>query len=153
MTTSNQAAKSQEIYEFAVSRLPQRSCDRSPKVLRWLDFMTFSERLILRPMFEWFTSLSVCLCAFCLVMPLEVASLASSDSTESECPSEEGGKSSEDELVVSSSRRSRLDESKHSRPDFVPKTASLRSFDSYKPPTSAIVGHRLANGLSAPLLL
>lgn len=115
--------------------------------------MALRERLTLRLMFGWFTSVSVGLCALSLMMPPQVAPLALSGSTESECPCEEDGKTSEGELVVSSSRRRRCVEHQDDRQCGVSTTGRHLKIASYVYPVFAIVGHLLVNGLAAPRLI
>lgn len=142
------------MYKFAEPRLPTQSCGKSLGVLRWEDIMVPRERLTLRLMLGWFTSLSVSLCAFSLIMPPQVVTLATSDFSESECPPEEGRKTSEGEIVVSSSSRRRrcVDHQGH-RLYRVPATDRCPKIASFARPVSAIVGHQLANGIAAPRLI
>ena len=104
--------------------------------------------------FEWMVSVIVCLCAFSLMMPPQVATLVSSGSTESSGPAEEDGETTEKELVVASSRRRRCEEHRgHSLPCRTSWTGHICRAASYAVPACVRTGHQLANGLAAPLLI
>ncbi len=97
---------------------------------------------------SWFACLLVCSCAF-LPIP-ELAVLACAESMEGECPCHEDARGSEEELVVCSSIRRRLSDQRH-RDRRWPHVIHQVASDAGR--LSATVGHQLANGLCAPLLI
>ncbi|MFT5524389.1 MAG: hypothetical protein ACI9HK_002342 [Pirellulaceae bacterium] len=117
------------------------------------SLMTFRQRSTSKLVFAWLMSMLVCLCTFSLVMPPQITTLISPGSTESECPSEEEGKTSEREIVLSSSRgrrsAKRLD-GPHCHVSTVGRRLKIAS--AFRA-LSAVDGHRLANGLAAPRLI
>jgi hypothetical protein len=99
--------------------------------------------------------LAACLCVF-LALPLpQFFVLTNVQAVESECPCHEDKDTSEEELVVRSSVRRRLSRSvgdTRVRRTFGP-VGSHQTASSYMRQLPAIVGHQLAHGLCAPLLI
>jgi len=97
---------------------------------------------------------SICLCAFILFPTLQVTALAGPESSETACHYKEDGETSEKELVDWFSTHRRSNNRPHQglnrlsgnriHPQRVLATANR---------VSANVGHQLANGLCAPLLI
>jgi hypothetical protein len=88
-------------------------------------------------------------------MPLsQLGVLTWAESAEKECPCEKDGEGSEEEVVVSSSARRRLNNLRHGnlrrRHESGDRPSLIASFVD-RPPV--VVGHQLANGLRAPLLV
>jgi len=95
-----------------------------------------------------------CLCAFLLFSTLQVAALAGPGSVETECPCKEYGERSEKELVDWCSAHIRSNNRCHqglSRPP--EKRKQPQRVHKIAERVPAIVGHQLANGLCAPLLI
>jgi len=98
--------------------------------------------------------MSTCLCAFLLFPTLQVAALAGPESAETECPCKEDGETSEKELVDWCSAHGRSNNRRHqglSRPPGKRKQPRRTLAIAERVP--AIIGHQLANGLCAPLLI
>ena len=93
----------------------------------------------------------ICLCVL-VVLPLPQFVVLG---VESECPSHENEDASEEELVVGSSVRRRLRSVGNTRVRriFGPVGRPHQKTSSYVRQLPAIVGHQLANGLCAPLLI
>lgn len=98
-------------------------------------------------------SVLVWLCMFSLVLSPQAATLVSLDSTELECPAEEEGETTERETVVKFSRRSSEKQRSHTLLIRASSPDSIYRPCSYTPPVRVSTGHRLANGLTAPLLI
>lgn len=103
---------------------------------------------------EWMASVIVCLCEFSLLMPPQLATLVLSGLSESKGPAEEGGETTERELVVAASRRRRCEDhrghnllSRASNADHIYRPVS------YVACLCVRTGHQLANGVAAPLLI
>jgi hypothetical protein len=100
-------------------------------------------------------SVSVCLCAFTFLPLPQLAGTTWTESSEAEFPlEEEDGKSAEEELAVGSSARRRLNHRRGRNLSLPYETGNPRCHST--PSGSrllAIVGHQLANGLGAPLLV
>jgi len=116
--------------------------------------MALSEQSTMRPAFSRLVSVSICLCALVFLPLTQHVVLALAESSEAECPLQEEGESSKEELVVRSPVRRRSNERvqcglSHSRKPHV----CFQKNSSYAVRLSAIVGHQLANGLCAPLLI
>ena len=96
----------------------------------------------------------ICLCAFAVLPFPQLGVLIWAESAEGECTRQENRESSEETLVVWSSARRRLNNrhhSDHSRPH---ETGDrLHQIASHAGRLPVIVGHQLANGLGAPLLI
>jgi len=76
------------------------------------------------------------------------------ESAQRECPGQKGEESSEEELVVWPSERRRLNNRRHSDLSRPRETGDrLKKNAPYADRPLAMVGHRLANGLCAPLLV
>jgi hypothetical protein len=116
--------------------------------------MALRVRSITRLAFSWLVSVSVCLCALTFIPLPQFAVLTWADSAEGKCPCQRDGESSEEELVVGSSARRRLNHRRHSDLSRPHETGNrLHQIASYAGRLPAIVGHQLANGLGAPLLV
>jgi hypothetical protein len=115
--------------------------------------MTLTERSITQLTFSRLASVLAFLCAF-TVLPLpQISGLARAETCESECPCEEDGENLEEELVVSASTRRRLHNRCHDVCQFYGVNVPLRQFSSHGNSPQATVGHFLANGLRAPLVI
>jgi hypothetical protein len=80
--------------------------------------------------------------------------LALAESSEAECPLQEEGESSKEELVVRSQARRRLNERLRCGLSQPHKShVCFQQHTSCSVSLPVIVGHQLANGLSAPLLI
>lgn len=98
-------------------------------------------------------SVSICLCAVA-TLPLPQLSASNwTETCEAECPAHENGESFEEELVVAASARRR--EQLHYRIGRLSRRPGrgLRRVISSVSQPRAIVGHQIANGLRAPLLI
>lgn len=99
-------------------------------------------------------SVSICLCAFAFAPTPHFAMLAGAKSVDAECPTEQDGEQRPEELVVCSSTRHRTPQRDHrdhprlDAPQVHFRHGSLRTDHLLRPS-----GHRLANGLCAPLLI
>ena len=104
-----------------------------------------------RTAFSRFVSVSVCLCAF-LVLPFpQLTVLTCGAPAETESSSQEERESAEEELVVCPAAGRNLNDRRHiwSHDNRDP----LHQIAAYAAKLPVIVGHRLANGLCAPLLI
>ena len=104
--------------------------------------------------FSRLVSASICLCAFAALPLHHLPGLTLVESADGECPFEEDGKRSEEERIVFPSARRRLIPGCY-RDLRRPHEAGdrLHQIASYASRSPAIVGHQLANGLCAPLLI
>ena len=99
-------------------------------------------------------SVSICLCAVAFLPLPQLAVLTWAESAERECPCQEGRESFEEELIVGSSACRRLNDRRHSDLSRPHETGDrLHQIASYAGRLPAMVGHQLANGLCAPLLI
>ncbi len=104
--------------------------------------------------FSRLVSVSIYLFAFTFIPPPQLGGLTWAESAEAECPYEEDRENAEEELVVCSSARRRLKHRRHSDLSRPHETGDrLHQIASYAGRLPAIVGHQLANGLCAPLLI
>lgn len=107
-----------------------------------------------KPLVRRIPAVAICICALMLCPLAQSSALVSVGPAEMECPSQEDGENAEEELVVLSSIRIRVNQERGSRLQR-DRATSDRSI----PPLStsrrvpAIVGHQFANGLCAPLLI
>ena len=116
--------------------------------------MALRARSTTRLAFSRLTSVSICLCAFALLPLPEFVVMTSVEAAEVESPSQENRDSSEEELVVCSSARRRMSHRRHSKLSRSYETCDRRDqIASYGGRFPTIVGHQLANGLCAPLLI
>ena len=116
--------------------------------------LTTRVRSITRLTFSRLVSVSVCLCAFALLPFPQLAVLTWAESVEGGCPFQADEKSFKEELVVWSSARRRLNHRRHVESAKLSETGDrLHPTAAYAHPNAVIVGHRLANGLRAPLLI
>ena len=99
-------------------------------------------------------SVSIYLFAFTFIPLPQLGGLTWAESAEGKCPYKEGRENSEEELVVWSSARPHLNNRRHSNLRWS-HGAGDRSYPaaSHAVGPLAIVGHQLANGLCAPLLI
>ncbi len=135
-------------------QLPFANCGKFLGVARWKVLMAFRARSATWLILSGLRSVSICLCAFAFLPFPQLVQLTWTESAERKCPSQGDRESSGEELVVWSSARRRLNDRRHSdliRPpetgDRLCRIASCAGFP------LAIVGHHLANGLGAPLLI
>ena len=114
--------------------------------------MALSVRSTTRLALSRLVSVSVCLCAVAFLPLPQISVSAWAEQTEAERPSEEDReRSSED--VVRFSARPRLSYRRHFELDQLHETGDyLHQITSYAGCRPVIVGHRLPNGLRAPLL-
>jgi hypothetical protein len=101
-----------------------------------------------------FTWVLVCCCAFAVLPFPQLVALQSVVSAETEIPSQGDGERTEEEQVVSCTARRRLNGRRHS--DLGKRHLPSHRFDQivvYASRFQAIVGHQLANGICAPLLI
>jgi len=97
-------------------------------------------------------SVSIWFCAFAF-LPLPQLGMLT-DSAEGGCPCQKDGESSEKEVVFRSSARRRLNHRRHSDHSRPHETGDrIHLIASHVRPRLVIVGHQLANGLGAPLLI
>lgn len=101
-----------------------------------------------------FTWVLVCFCAFAFLRFPQLVALQSVVSAETEIPGQGDGERSEEEQVVSCTARRRLNDRRHSElgKRHVP-SHRFQQIVVYASRFQAIVGHQLANGLCAPLLI
>lgn len=122
--------------------------------------MALKGQLTIRSSASRLMSVIVCLCAFtCLQVP-QLSALIWAESVEIECPMEEDGEGSQKEQVVSASARRRLSKRfvhaswPHGNGIRAHRNSSLlRQTNSNGGRPQAIIGHQLANGLRAPLVI
>jgi len=99
-------------------------------------------------------SVLICLCAFAFLPLPQHAVLTWTESAEGKCPCQKDRESPEGELVVWSSARRHLNDRRHSDLSRPYETGDrLHQIASYAGRPLAMVGHQLANGLCAPLLI
>ena len=97
-------------------------------------------------------SLTIWFCAFAF-LPLPQLGMLT-ESAEGGCPCQGDGESSEEEVVVRSSARRRMNHRRHSDLSRPHETGDrLHQIGSHVRPRLVIVGHQLASGLGAPLLI
>lgn len=116
--------------------------------------MALCGRLTTRRTLLQHISVSICLCALAFLPLPQGIGPTWVESAETECPGQEGGESSQEKQVVDSSARRRCNNRRHSgfsRPHEA--SDRLHQTASYADRPQAIVGHQLANGLGAPLLI
>ena len=134
--------------------LPSAKLRQAAQIARQKVVMAFRGKLMARTAFSRLMYVSVYLCIFSFLPAPQVSVLAWAQSAEVECPCEEDGERSNQEQVVSSSARRPLKDRHHRD-----LTRLHEIGDRFHPIAScdgrrqAIVGHRLANGLCAPLLI
>ncbi len=130
-----------------------QNCSEDLGVSRWKALMALRARSTTRLAFSRLASVSICLCAFALLPLPEFVLVTCVEAAEAESPSQENRDSSEEELVCSSARR-RLNHRRHSDLSRSYETCDrLDQIASYAGRFPTIVGHQLANGLCAPLLI
>ncbi len=110
-------------------------------------------RLTKRRVFSRLLPVIVSLCAFAILPLPQFVGMTCAESSETECPFEEDGESSEEELVVTSSTRRRALNHRRGTSPFHKISDQPRQADSYGSRPQAIIGHQLANGLRAPLVI
>ncbi len=121
-------------------------------VPRWKALMARRSTTWLR--LSRLVSVSICLFAFAVLPLPELIVLTLVEATEAESHSQEERESSEGKLVVCSSARRRLNYRRHSDLSRAHENGNqLHQIASYAGRLPAIVGHQLANGLGAPLLI
>jgi hypothetical protein len=126
-------------------------CSKILEVSRWRALMALRGQSTARLIISRLTSVSVGLCLFTFTPFLLLAGPTGVEVTEGECPDRE---SSEEELAVRSSACRRLNNQRHSGLRWPCETGDrLHQSDSHTGRPLAIVGHQLANGLCAPLLI
>jgi hypothetical protein len=97
---------------------------------------------------------SICLCAFILSPVPHLAALAWAESAELECPCKEDGKRSEKELTDWCSAHGRSNVRRRRSSGWPPEKRKQRQrVTTTAERVPAIIGHQLANGLCAPLLI
>ena len=116
--------------------------------------MALQVRSTTRLAFSRLVSVSICLCAFAVLPFPQFALLTCAAPAEAESPSHEDRENSEEELVVRSSARRNLNHRDRSllirSHDTRIPLHQIAAYAGYLP---MIVGHQLANGLRAPLLI
>jgi len=96
----------------------------------------------------------VCLCAFTFASHEHVDLFLCNSTVECECPFHEDGERAQEELVVSSATRHRINHRRHLEFKRSKESDSREeSGFSYMEPQTVQVGHQLSNGLCAPLLI
>ena len=116
--------------------------------------MALSGQSMVRLAFSGLVSVAVYLCALSFLLLPQHALLTFADLVEAECPLQEVGESSQEEQVVRSSARRRLNDRLRrcltsSRKHHVCSQHNSSSAVRF----TAIVGHHLSNGHCAPLLI
>ncbi len=104
--------------------------------------------------FSRLVTVSICLCAFAFLPLPQFVGLTGTESAEGKCPGQEERENSEEEQVDWSSARRRLNDRRHCDLSRSPETGDR--LDHIAPIVGralAMVGHQLANGLCAPLLI
>ena len=105
------------------------------------------------PLFSRLVSVLACLCAF-TVLPLPLLSgMSWAESSEAECPLEEENENCEEESVVTTSLRRRVYCGRAHCGTPVQAAVPARHSNAFARRWFAIVGHQLANGLCAPLVV
>ncbi len=110
-------------------------------------------RFTKRRIFSRLLPIIVSLCAFSILPLPQLVGTTWAESSEAECPFEEDGESSEEELVVTASNRRRFRNHHRGVSLFHRTSDHSRQIDSYGSRPAAIIGHQLANGLRAPLVI
>ncbi len=140
-------------YNFAIYLSCLRNCGKLLEFSRWKALMALGIRSKRRLTFSRLVSVSICLCAFGFLPLPQLAVLTWVESAERECPCQKDGERSEQEVVPRLSAR-RLDDRRHSDLSRPHETGDqFRQIASCTGRLPAIVGHQLANGLCAPLLI
>ena len=144
---------------YICTRSPQSNCHFSHcgKILvvsRWRALMALRGRPTTRLIISQLASVSVGLCLFTFIpLPLLVGTTGV-EAAEGECPFQKDRENAEEELAVWSSACRRLNDRRHSGLRWPRGTGDrLHQSDSHAGRPLAIVGHQLANGLCAPLLI
>ena len=116
--------------------------------------MALRERPTTRLIISRLASVSVGLCLFTFIpLPL-LAGTTGVEAAEGECPFQKDRENPEEELAVCSSASRRLNDRRHSGLRWPREIGNrLHQSDSDAGRPLAIVGHQLANGLCAPLLI
>ena len=134
------------------------ACETAANFSRFRDgktLMVFRVRSTTRLPLSRLVSVSICFCVFAFLPPSQLIVGAWAESSQGECPHQEDGKKSEGKLVDWSSARSSLKD-RRQRDLKRPISTGNRLYQiaaSYAGGLPAIVGHQLANGLRAPLLI
>ncbi len=116
--------------------------------------MALSLRSETQPVLSRLVSVSICLCTLANVSLPQISALTWAESAEGKCPCQNDGESSEEGVVVRSSARRRLNNRRHSDLSQPHETGDrVHQLGSYAGRLPAKVGHQLANGLGAPLLI
>jgi hypothetical protein len=116
--------------------------------------MALRERPTTRLIISQLASVSVGLCLFTFTPFLLLAGPTGVEVAEGECPFQKDRESPEEELAAESSACRRLNNRRHSGLRWPRETSDrLHQSDSHAGRPLAIVGHQLANGLCAPLLI
>ncbi len=116
--------------------------------------MALSGPSTMRLAYSRLVSVSVYVCVLSFLPLSQHAVLAFADLAEAECPLQEEGESSQEELVAKSSARRRSNDQLPSSRNQPRKTyVCFRQQSSTAGLLPAIVGHQFANGLCAPLLI
>jgi len=111
-------------------------------------------RSAMRLAFSRLVSVTMCLCALAFLPHPQHAVLALVETSEAECPVQEEGKGSKEELVVRPPARRRSHDRVQCDVSRSRKTSGcFQKSNSRAVCLPAIVGHQIANGLSAPLLI
>ena len=101
-----------------------------------------------------FFTVSIYLCALTFLPVPQVATLARTESAEAESPCKEDGKRSEKELSDWCSAHGRSNDQRHRGPSRPPEKNNRRQrITRIVGRVPAIIGHQLANGLCAPMLI
>ena len=140
------------IYPDPICRL--RDCGKLLEVPRCKALMALRVRSTTRLPLSRLVSVSICLCAFAVLPLPQLGVLTWTESAEANHPCQENGESSEQELVVCSSARRRLNDQRHSDHSRPHETGNgLHHIASFADSLPTIVGHHLANGRCSPLLI
>jgi len=129
-------------------------CGKILGVSRWRALMALKGRPTTRLIISQLASVSVGLCLFTFTPFLLLAGPTGVEVAEGECPFQKNRESPEEELAAESSACRRLNNRRHSGLRWPRETSDrLHQSDSHTGRPLAIVGHQLANGLCAPLLI
>lgn len=129
-------------------------CQNGSKLLGVKGLMALREHLTTPRNFSQFISVLICFSVFTFSAFPQLPLLTQAELAEEKCPSEKDEKNSEEELIVCSSARRRLNKRRHNHLCLPHATGkSPRQIASNANRFLAIVGHQLANGLCAPLLI
>ncbi len=116
--------------------------------------MAFMVRSKARRFFLQLVTVSISFCVFAFLPLSHLTGLTCVESSEVECPCEDDAANSSEELAVCSSTRRRLHDRRHSELQRRQESGSFpQQIASAAARRPALVGHQLANGLSAPLLI